>query len=227
MPSVLLIEDDPNVRRAFEDGLVSAGLRVIPADGVRIGWDLFCSEHPELVVLDLNLPDGSGLDVCRKIRGHKSLSHTPVIILTAKGELEDKAAGFETGADQYLVKPLRPKELLLWVQALLRRVKYEEEDERGGILCAAGCEINVPARMVTFNSQPVAHLTNREFDLLYFLVKRRPQVLSRKYLLSNLWHTVIEDHVVNTHVNNLRHKLPRALADHIQTVPGKGFRFIE
>src|SRR5581483_8613696 len=122
-----------------------------------------------------------------------------VIILTAKNESEIKIAGFKAGADQYLVKPLQPAEFLLWVEALLRRVHYDTEV--GDELVAGNLRIDLKARLITFKGQTISYLTNREFDLLYFLVKKRPQVLSRK--------------------------LPPALADHIQTVPGKGLRYME
>ena len=109
----------------------------------------------------MNLPDGTGLELCEKIRKHKEGRSTPVIILTAQADMESKVAGFTMGADQYLVKPLLPSELILWVDALLRRLSQDEE-----------CE-------------PI-NFTGKEFDLLYYLIKRRPKVLSRKQILVGL-----------------------------------------
>jgi len=221
--TILIVEDEAHVRAVFESALVANGYRVLLADTLEIGWNLFGRENPDLVIIDIVLPDGSGLELCGKIRQHKTLNRTPVIILTGKHEIESKTAGFRAGADQYLVKPLPPQELVLWVEALLRRLSYEEGDE--DLLDAGGCRIDLKSRLVSFKGQTF-DLTNKEFDLLYCLVKKRPQVLSRKFLLSRLWHTITVDNVVNTHINNLRRKLPQELADKIQTVPGKGFRFM-
>jgi len=223
--SVLLVEDEPQARQLLHAALTGAGYRVFLAEKLAMGWNLFTAEKPSLVVIDIGLPDGSGLDLCEKIRQHKTHGRTPVIILTAKADTDVKVAGFKAGADQYLIKPLQPAEFLLWVEALLRRVQYDTEV--GDELVAGECRIDLKSRLIAFKGQTISYLTNREFDLLYFLVKKRPQVLSRKFLLSQLWHTITVDQVVNTHISNLRRKLPPELADHIQTVPGKGFRFME
>lgn len=222
---ILLVEDEPQTRQAIQTVLGAKGWRALAADSVAVGWHLFTSEQPDLTIIDLGLPDGSGLDLCKKIRDHKELRHTPVIILTAKGEYETKVSGFAAGADQYLVKPVSPQELALWAEALLRRLVYDKEE--GDVLSAGGCSIDLQAHLVRYKDETIPYLTVKEFELLYFLVKKRPQVLSRKYILSHLWHTIAVDHVVDTHLTNLRHKLPRELADKIQTVPGKGFRFLE
>lgn len=220
---VLLVEDNEDVRRPAARALSSAGFRVLEAEGIEIGFHLFQTQRPHLVVLDVALADGDGVELCRKIRAHKALAATPVIMLTGKGKFEEKAAGFEAGVDQYLVKPVLPRELLLWVQALLHRVSLDADESQP--LVAGDVTVDPGAHLVRFQDAVVSNLTVKEFELLYILVKKRPQVLSRQWILSNLWRTVAVDNLVDTHLGRLRHKLPSALADRLQTVPGKGFRY--
>src|SRR5438270_13756207 len=118
--TILVVEDDADVRRSLETALREAGHRVLATDTIVSGWHLFGSERPDLAILDVNLPDGTGFELCEKIRKHKELKATPVVILTAQAGYESKVSGFTAGADQYLVKPVAPSELLLWVEALLK-----------------------------------------------------------------------------------------------------------
>ena len=223
--TILLVEDDPRMRAVMSEALSGAGYRVLEADGVAVALNLTRTRLPDLAVLDVELPDGSGLDICRSIRAGKAVSATPIIMLTGKGALDDKGAGFTAGADQYLVKPVAPSELLMWVAALLRRLKLDAGEEEG--LRAGDLVIEEKAHRVRYGEAVVSNLTVKEFELLCFLVRKRPQVLSRKFILSNLWRTVAVDNVVDTHVFNLRKKLPPAAADRLQSVPGKGFRWLE
>ena len=122
---ILLVDDDPLVRAMFVPGLTEAGFEVLQADSVLSGLEQFRSKEPDLILLDVNLPDGTGFEVCRQVRASKGRSLTPIIMLTARSGVEDKEEGFGAGADQYLAKPVSPKELLLWCQALLRRLQYD------------------------------------------------------------------------------------------------------
>lgn len=223
--TILLVEDDARMRAVMSEALSGAGYRVLEADGVAVALNLARKRLPDLAVLDVELPDGSGLDICKGLRTGKSAAATPVIMLTGRGELKDKGAGFEAGADQYLVKPVAPSELLMWVAALLRRVRIDAGEEDG--LRAGDLAVDEKAHLVRWGETVVSNLTVKEFELLCFLVRKRPQVLSRKFILSNLWKTVAVDNVVDTHVFNLRKKLPPAAADRLQSVPGKGFRWLE
>ncbi|MCX5788674.1 MAG: response regulator transcription factor [Elusimicrobia bacterium] len=221
--TILLVEDDAAVRGYVRDALSAAGFAVAEADRLDVARHLVRKAKPALVVLDVQLPDGSGFELCQEIRASKVLADTPVVMLTARGELEQKEQGFSAGADQYLVKPVDPKELLLWVDALLRRVKI---DAGGADNIEAGdVTVETSAHLIRFKGKPVSDLTTKEFELLSFLIRKRPQVFTRKYLLSNLWHTVAVDNAVDTHVYNLRKKLPEELAERLQAVPGKGFRY--
>ena len=223
--TILVVEDEPQSRAIAQSILSATGYRVIATDSIAPAWHIFVNDKPDLALVDINLPDGSGLDLCRKIRGHSERGTTPVIILTGQAGFETKVEGFTAGADQYLVKPVPPQELLLWVEALLRRLAYDTEE--GDVLKAGECEIQVKSHIVKFKGADITNLTGKEFDLLWYLVKNRPKVMSRKQILSKLWHTITVDHVVDTHLTNLRKKLPQELADKIQTIPGKGFRFLE
>lgn len=221
--TVLLVEDDAQVRAPLRAALAAAGYRVLEADGVAVGLNEFRSKAPDLVVLDVELPDGTGLEMCRSIRAHKALAKTPVIMLTGRGQMDQKGEGFAAGADHYLVKPVHPREVLMWAESLLRRLGLEREEEQA--LEAGDLAIDRKALVVRYKGEPLPGLTAKEVDLLYFLVRKRPQVLSRKYILSNLWRTVAVDHVIDTHIGNLRKKLPVEVSDRIQNVPGKGFRY--
>lgn len=222
---VLIVEDDPRVREDVRTVLSAEGYRVLAAENVSMGKHVFAAERPDLLILDIQLPDGSGLDVCKHVRAHKDLGGVPVIMLTGKGEIDDKALGFEAGADQYLVKPVAPREILMWVQALLRRIDFDQGGV--GVLKLGDLEIDPKSYSARFKGTPLPRFTVKEFELLYFLVRKRPQVLSRKYILSHLWHTIAVDHVVDNHLMKLRRKLPPEVADKIQSVPGKGFRYFE
>lgn len=222
---ILVVEDDGEQRRMLREALSAQGWRVVETDGIESGWHLFQSHKPDLAVLDVHLPDGSGRDLCRKIRGHKTLSATPVVMLTGRGELDDRLSGFEAGADQYLVKPVHVRELLAWVQALLRRLTLDKDE--GAELRAGDLVIELETHLVRYKDRVVPNLTCKEFDLLAFLVKKRPKVLSRGDILKTLWRTIAVDHVVDTHLSNLRRKLPAEVADRLQSIPGRGFRYFE
>lgn len=222
MATILLVEDDSQGAALIREALSEQGYVFTHAGTCAEGWRYFESLRPALVILDVNLPDGSGLELCRRIRTHPSLGATPVMVLTGKGHLDDKAKGFEAGADHYLVKPLQVEELRLWIGALLRRVQLEEKE--GGILRAEDFVVDPQSHTVTAGEQVVRNLTRKEFELLYELVRRKPKVLSKEQILKSLWSTVLRDNTVEVHIRNLRLKLGPA-AKRIVTVPGLGYRF--
>ncbi|MEK7383217.1 MAG: response regulator transcription factor [Elusimicrobiota bacterium] len=223
--TILIVEDDSHMRLLLRTTLAGAGHRVLEAEGVVAGLHLFHAHKPDLVILDRNLPDGDGVEACRKIRANQEGFDTPVIVLTGEGSLDKKASGFEAGVDQYLLKPIQTRELILWVGALLRRKGYESGE--ADLVRAGALSIDAKSYLVRFHDQTIPNLTSKEFELLHYLVKNRPQVISRQNVLSKLWHTVSVDNLVDVHLSNLRKKLPGELSDKIQTVPGKGFRFFE
>lgn len=219
---VLLVEDDEAVVEVVRVSLPEGEYLVESAPTAAEGWRLFESSRPDLVILDLGLPDDSGLSLCRKVRAHASRGATPIIVLTGRADIEDKANLFAAGADHYLVKPIPMAELKLWVSALLRRVRYCEE--AGGVLRAEGFSIDPQSHTVSLGEALVRNLTRKEFDLLYELVRVRPRPLSKNFILSSLWGEVLRDNTVEVHIRNIRGKLG-AGAKRIVTVAGVGYRF--
>lgn len=221
---VLLVEDDGVIREPLREVLIASGYRVLEAETIEMGKHLFLRQSPALLILDVHLPDGTGLELCKSVRAHRTLASTPVIMLTGASKLDDKEAGFSAGADHYLIKPIDPRELLHWVRALLRRSQGQLDQTQA--IDAGDLSVDVGSHVVRFKGAEITDLTVKELELFSFLVRSRPKPLSRKYILSCLWRTVAVDHVVDTHISNLRKKLPAELSDRIQSVPGKGFRYL-
>ena len=181
---------------------------------------------PDLVILDVMMPELNGIQICRMLRADPKLKRVPVIFLTAKAEESDRIQGFETGADDYIPKPFSAKEVVLRVQSILRRVNegVAEEPRR---LQIGQIALDVDRHEVAINGQPV-ELTATEFKLLHLLMERRGRVQTREHLLINVWNyeTEIETRTVDTHVRRLREKLG-AEADRIETIRGVGYRIAE
>ena len=222
-PLILIVEDDENTRALLRDTLSPEGYAVEEAETVAAARQAIRALKPALLILDVGLPDGSGVDLCRELRADPALAPTPVVMLTGRGRLDQKGEGFAAGADQYLVKPVKPRELLLWVQALLRRLKLDTEDTER--IEAGDLTIDVKSHLIRFRGQTISNLTPKEFDLLVFLVTKRPEIFSRQQILSKAWRTVAVPNTVDMHLHHLRAKLPGDLALRIQSVPGKGFRY--
>ena len=221
--TILIVDDEEAARGPLRDALSAAGYAVVEAQDLEAARRALRASTPGLVVLDLALPDGSGVDLCREIRADPALSETPVVMLTGRRRMDQKDEGFAAGADQYLVKPVEPHELVLWVQALLRRIRIDSgETER---IEAGDVTVEVKAHLVRFKGETLADLPAKEFELFAFLVRKRPQVFSRKEILADLWHTAAVDNAVDMMLHHLRRKLPPELALRVQSVPGKGFRY--
>ncbi len=173
-------------------------------------------------MLDVGLPDGSGLDVLRRLRATPALAAVPVILLTGRETLPDKQSGFEAGADHYLVKPVQIPELLLWAKSLLRRTRTEEQ--KRGIVRAGDMVVDPDAHTASAGGRPVAGLTPKEFDLLYHLVRVSPKPLPKEFIINELWKAAVRENTVEVHVRNLRTKLG-AHGDRLVTVHGVGYKF--
>lgn len=219
---ILFVEDEGETRAFIRSALADGGYELIEASDLLEGWHYARKQAPTLIIADCNLPDGTGLDLIQRVRADGRLSHTPIIMLTARGQLEDKIAGFKTGADHYLVKPIDAAELRLWVEALLRRIDYVEQD--AGVLRGDNITLDPQTHKVTIGPDEVKDLTRKEFDLLYELVRRKPKILSKKYILAKLWRAVLRDNTVEVHIRNIRVKLG-GHAHRVVTVPGVGYRF--
>jgi len=225
---ILVVEDEQDIARLIKHTLEKTG--EMRADIVGSGDEALKSvaeETPDLVVLDLNLPVLSGMEVCRILRTRPDTAHVPIIMLTARTSENDRVVGLEIGADDYISKPFSLRELNARVRAVLRRIA----SERGAVaaLTYQGRHLlaDFDAVAVSVDGHPV-RLTRREFDLLKFLVENRNRVLSRDRLLERVWgyqHSV-ETRSVDVHVGRLRGKL-RAAGRQIETVVGLGYRFVE
>ena len=221
---ILIIEDEPDIRKTLEYNLSREGFDVISASSLSEGKDSINAAKFSLILLDLMLPDGSGLDLCRELKSDPKKNLTPIIILTAKDDEVDKVVGFELGADDYVTKPFSVRELILRVKAVLKRgnVKSEnlEVQRQFGDLV-----IDVDSHEVFVNNDPVI-LTALEFKLLRQLVDRRGRVQSRDQLLSDVWgySADVTTRTVDTHIKRLREKLG-AMGKYVQTIRGVGYKF--
>ena len=220
---ILVVDDEPEIVRLVRAYLERAGFTVVTASEGREALAVFRHERPNLVVLDLNLPGLDGLDVCRSIR---RASDVPIIMLTARIEETDRLIGLELGADDYVVKPFSPREIVARVRAVLRR--SEVAPVRPEVVSAAGVTLDLARRAAALAGQPL-DLTTMEFDLLALLGGNPGQVFSRLQLLERVQGDAYEgyERTIDVHIKNLRKKLgddpqnPRF----IETVRGIGYRF--
>ncbi|MBN1945150.1 MAG: response regulator transcription factor [Bradymonadales bacterium] len=222
---ILVVEDERDLVATLEYNLQQAHYRTRSALTGRAGIELCRQEPiPDLVVLDLMLPDISGLEVCRSIRSDPRTSGVPVLMLTARGEEIDRVVGFEVGADDYVVKPFSVRELLLRVAAILRRVRSPEPKGEQPIRFGR-LEVEQDAYQVRVDGAEIG-LTVLEFKLLATLVTRRGRVQTRERLLEDVWgyQADVTTRTVDTHVKRLREKLGGA-GCYIETVRGVGYRF--
>ncbi|MFA5139805.1 MAG: response regulator transcription factor [Elusimicrobiota bacterium] len=223
-PKILVVEDFPETAALIRELLEHQGYEALATDSALHAARLLDAEAFDLAVLDINLKEGTGYDVCRRIRAHPSRSGVPVIMLTVQDSVEEKAAGFASGADVYLTKPLDSKELLLWVDSLLRRSTGGWSDV--SCIRSGPVSINPETRTVEVDGRIVRDLTAREFDLLHELARVRPRTLSREQLHSLLWtRDAPLTNTLEVHIKNLRRKLGPLGGASIVTMRGLGYRF--
>ena len=225
MTRVLVVDDEPPIVELVRGYLVREGWEVVVASDGPDALAVARNTVPDVVILDVMLPGFDGIEVCRRLR---TFSDAYVLMLTARGEEVDRIVGLTVGADDYLVKPFSPRELVARIRALLRRPRGHTPVTRGAL--AAGLEIDEPRRLVRVDEAPV-DLTALEFDLLALLASDPGIVVRRSSLLERLWGSefVADDHLVDVHVANLRRKLgdDPASPRFIETVRGVGYRLVE
>jgi DNA-binding response OmpR family regulator len=224
--TILVVEDEMKIARLVRDYLEHAGFEVLVAGDGGSALSTARGRRPDLIVLDLGLPERDGLDVAREIR---RTSNVPIVMLTARGDEADRVAGLELGADDYVVKPFSPKELVARVRAVLRRT-----DAAGGggaeAIRVAGLEVDVPRMRVSVAGRP-AELTPTEFELLVTLARQPGRVFTRGQLLDAIHGVVVESYerAIDAHVKNIRRKIepdPRH-PRYVLTVRGVGYRFAD
>jgi len=222
---ILIVEDERDVVDLLTLSLRKAGGFVVSTapDGAA-GLHKARTEKPAFIILDLMLPKMPGLEVCKILKSDPATRHIPIMMLTAKAEEIDRIVGLEFGADDYVTKPFSPREVILRIQAILRRGETKPEEER----LSAGSIVIDPARHHVSVGGKRVNLTSIEFKLLRTLVQRRGRVQARDRLLYDVWgyESMIDTRTVDTHVRRLREKLGKA-GDVIETVRGFGYRLRE
>jgi len=222
MRKVLVVEDDPDIVELLEHYLSADGWTVESCADGRKGLERIRAETYQLIVLDLQLPGMDGLALCAEVRREPRTRDVPVVMLTARGDETDRVVGLEMGADDYVVKPFSPKELVARVRALFRRLERKDEGEQP--LSFGALEVDRARHTVRWEGRAVT-LTAKEFALLVALLEAHGRVLSRQALLEDVWgYSYAEGtRTVDVHVRRLREKLP-GLAPHIVTVKSLGYR---
>ncbi len=223
MATLLVVEDEPSLSRLVRDYLERAGYQVTTAATAGAALHHIGAQPPALIVLDLGLPDRDGFDVIRDVRRS---SATPIIVLTARGDEADRIVGLELGADDYVVKPFSPKELVARVRAVLRR--SEQQAVPAEIIEAPGLTIDLPRMRVVRDGQAI-ELTPSEFQILVTLAREPGRVFTRAHLLDAIHGVMIESYerAIDAHVKNLRRKLEPKPSNprYVLTVHGVGYRF--
>jgi len=225
MARILVIEDEKDIQEILEYNLRQAGHKVNLASTGQDGLKLAREKKPDLVLLDLMLPDISGTEVCKSLKQDPATRDVQVVILTAKGEEIDRVVGFEIGADDYVVKPFSVRELVLRIQAILRRVSGELDTSP--TIHFGTLKVDREAHRVWVDGREV-ELTALEFKLLVTLHDRKNRVQTRDALLQDVWgiEADITTRTVDTHVKRLREKLGGA-GEYVETVRGVGYRFAD
>jgi DNA-binding response OmpR family regulator len=222
---ILIVDDEPDALELVKVNLTNAGFFVATAEDGDEALKKARSLSPDLILLDVMLPQVDGLEVCKILRRDDATRDIPIIMLTARAAEIDRVLGLELGADDYVTKPFSPRELVLRVKALLRRGKGGDDSTEqiriGAML------IDIARHSVRVQNRPI-DLTATEFKLLTMLAQRRGRVLTRELLLRDVWEydTIIDSRTVDTHMRRLREKLGPA-AKHLDTVRGVGYRFVE
>ncbi|HEY8681434.1 MAG TPA: response regulator transcription factor [Candidatus Dormibacteraeota bacterium] len=225
-PRLLIVDGDAAFRRELRAECEQFGYQVIEAESGADGLREFEERSPSLVILEAVLPDGSGLDVCRSIR--RSDPKVPILMVSARGEEIDVVVGLEIGADDYVIKPVRMRELLARITAHLRKARLETTESSAGRLEFKDLVIDINERRI-FKEGLEVDLTHTEFDLLAYLAGHAGKVMSREKILNHVWgyEYPIETRLIDVHIRNLRRKIETNSSRpyYILAVPGIGYRF--
>ena len=222
MTKILIIEDEPDIRETLSYNFKNEGFKVKSESSGKAALTLSKSFEPDIIILDLMLPDMSGIDVCKKIKNSDEYPDPSIIMLTAKGEEVDRIIGFEVGADDYVTKPFSIRELILRVKVIIK--KQANGFETDNKISLGPLNLNLSAHEVSIYGDEIL-LTALEFKLLKHLAQRRGRVQTRDQLLGDVWgySSEITTRTVDTHIKRLREKLGSEI-DFIQTIRGVGYR---
>lgn len=221
---VLLIEDEPQMRRFLRAALENEAYRLVEATTAREGLAQAAGQNPDLILLDLGLPDGDGIDLTRRLR---EWARMPIVVISARGQERDKVAALDAGADDYLTKPFGVGELLARMRVALRHAARAAGQPDEPVFTTGELRVDLEHRRV-FAREREVHLTPTEYKLLVVLVRHAGKVLTHRQLLNQVWgaNTVTQTPVLRVHMAELRHKLERdpAQPQHLLTEPGVGYR---
>ena len=224
LKKILVVEDEAPIRDMIKFVLEQSDFDVIEAEDYDVALESVTEPYPDIIVLDWMLPGGSGIQLAKKLKQHEHTKDIPIIMLTARGEEEDKVRGLDAGADDYVTKPFSPKELIARIKAVLRRTSPTSNEEP---ISYSGLILDPVSHRVTSHGNALK-LGPTEFKLLHFFMTHSERVYSREQLLDNVWGTnvYVEDRTVDVHIRRLR----KAISGHghenmIQTVRGSGYRF--
>ncbi len=221
---ILVVEDEAPIREMLCFVLEQKGYQVVEAEDYDTALNKLCEPFPDLILLDWMLPGGSGINLIKHLKREELTRNIPVVMLTARGEEEDKVRGLEVGADDYITKPFSPKELVARLKAVIRRVTPTALED---VIDVQGLKLDPVSHRVTANDAPL-DMGPTEFKMLHFFMTHQERVYSREQLLNNVWGTnvYVEDRTVDVHIRRLRKALEGAGHDKlIQTVRGAGYRF--
>ncbi len=221
--NILIVEDEKPIREMVGFSLGRAGFSVTEAGDISEAFECLAQQLPDLILLDWMLPGASGLELARRLKRDELTRDVPIIMLTARGEEEDKVTGLEAGADDYITKPFSPRELQARIRAVLRRSSSEDET---GLVRIEGLELDTESHRVSANQAPV-DMGPTEFRLLEFFMTHPERVYSREQLLDRVWgrNSFVEERTVDVHILRLRKALsPSGYESMIQTVRGAGYR---
>jgi two-component system phosphate regulon response regulator PhoB len=226
MASVLVVDDEPDIREVIRFALEGAGFSVCEAGHADEARKFLASEKPDLMLLDWMLPGRSGLELAQQLKQSASTRSIPIIMVSAKGEEENRIKGLDTGADDYIAKPFSPREMVARINAVLRRVRSEQLADQIEI---AGLRIDNASHRVSANGKRL-DIAPTEYRLLHFFMTHADRAFSRSQLLDQVWgdQVYVEERTVDVHVRRLRKALEGTKHDHmLQTVRGVGYRFSE
>lgn len=227
IPKILIVEDDKNTSQLLVYNLQKAGFETVVINDGTIALDTAKLVYPDLIILDQMLPGLDGLEICKFLKRDAILHQIPVVFLTAKGEEIDRILGLELGAEDYIVKPFSPRELILRIKSILNRHSPIIVEHSSRVIQAGDLKVDIARHQISFGELNI-ELTAMEFKLLTTLLERRGRVQTRHQLLSDVWDisTEIDTRTVDTHIKHLRQKLGAA-RDKIETIRGVGYRFAE
>jgi len=221
--SILVVDDEQDLLDLIEYNLKKEGYNVLKADNGLDGINLAKKNHPDLILLDIMMPEMDGIEVCDVLKKDDSLKNTPIIFLTARSDEKTEIRGLDMGADDYLTKPISTTKLISRINAVLRR--FQETENAGNVIEVHDLKIDKERYIVLRNSDEF-QLPKKEFELLYFLASRRGKVLDRQTLLNEIWgnNIYVIDRTIDVHIRKIREKIGD---EYIETVKGVGYRFKE